>query len=536
MDDQDKTREHSASDSGVTDRRNPGLETSTTKPSQGEAACAKEISDKSVERWWHFDQALLDAIPIPIFCKDTQGTYTGCNKAFEEFLNIPREHLMGKSVYDVAPKELADGYRAKDLDLLAHPGTQVYETKVRDLRFVTHDVIFHKATYLNAEGEIVGLIGAVLDITERRRAEERLHKDLKLRGLLLELYEKAPRLTDKELYDYFLEQAVDLSDSTVGFLHAISDDQKNVVLTTWNSEALENCKASYETHYPVAQAGNWVDSLRLKRPVVYNDFPRSPNQKGLPAGHAPVHRFVSIPVMEGDKVRIIFGIGNKIEEYVEDDVVEVQLVANELYRIIKQRRVEEALRESEAKHRALIETTDTGYVIVDLSGRVLDANAEYVRMSGHEELSEIVGRSVVEWTAPDDREVNARAVEQCVQEGAVRNLELHYVGASGEIVPIEINATMVASKCGPHILTLARDITERKRVEAEREKLIAQLQNALTEVKKLSGLLPICASCKKIRNDKGYWEQIEIYIHDRSEADFTHGICPECAKKLYSKS
>jgi DNA-directed RNA polymerase subunit M/transcription elongation factor TFIIS len=110
------------------------------------------------------------------------------------------------------------------------------------------------------------------------------------------------------------------------------------------------------------------------------------------------------------------------------------------------------------------------------------------------------------------------------------------VGAKGEIVPIEINATMVASKSGPHILTVARDITERKRTEAEREKLIAQLQNALTEVKKLSGLLPICASCKKIRNDKGYWEQIEIYIHDRSEADFTHGICPECAERLYRKS
>jgi len=74
---------------------------------------------------------------------------------------------------------------------------------------------------------------------------------------------------------------------------------------------------------------------------------------------------------------------------------------------------------------------------------------------------------------------------------------------------------------------------EHKRAEEEREKLIHQLQDALTKVKTLSGLLPICASCKKIRDDKGYWNQIESYIRDRSEAEFSHGICPECMKKLY---
>ncbi|MBF0495904.1 MAG: hypothetical protein HQK58_04915 [Deltaproteobacteria bacterium] len=77
------------------------------------------------------------------------------------------------------------------------------------------------------------------------------------------------------------------------------------------------------------------------------------------------------------------------------------------------------------------------------------------------------------------------------------------------------------------------EIVERKRIEAEREKLIAELQDSLNKVKQLSGLLPICASCKKVRDDKGYWNQIEAFIRDRSEANFSHGICPECAKKLY---
>lgn len=78
-----------------------------------------------------------------------------------------------------------------------------------------------------------------------------------------------------------------------------------------------------------------------------------------------------------------------------------------------------------------------------------------------------------------------------------------------------------------------RDITDRKRAETERESLIRDLQDALSKVKMLSGMLPICANCKKIRDDKGYWKQIESYIKDHSEAVFTHGICPECARKAY---
>ena len=77
------------------------------------------------------------------------------------------------------------------------------------------------------------------------------------------------------------------------------------------------------------------------------------------------------------------------------------------------------------------------------------------------------------------------------------------------------------------------EIKERKRAQIEKDSLIVELKDALNEVKTLSGLLPICASCKKIRDDNGYWNQIEAYIGDRSEAEFSHSICPECFKKLY---
>lgn len=79
----------------------------------------------------------------------------------------------------------------------------------------------------------------------------------------------------------------------------------------------------------------------------------------------------------------------------------------------------------------------------------------------------------------------------------------------------------------------ARDITVRVRLESEREKLIADLRDAAANIRTLRGMLPICAGCKKVRDDKGYWQQIEAYISDRTEAEFSHGLCPDCVIRLY---
>jgi hypothetical protein len=79
---------------------------------------------------------------------------------------------------------------------------------------------------------------------------------------------------------------------------------------------------------------------------------------------------------------------------------------------------------------------------------------------------------------------------------------------------------------------LARDISERKAEEADRERMVIELQQALAQVRTLRGLIPICAWCKRIRDDQGYWQQLEAYIRDHSEADFTHGMCPDCAREM----
>lgn len=82
-------------------------------------------------------------------------------------------------------------------------------------------------------------------------------------------------------------------------------------------------------------------------------------------------------------------------------------------------------------------------------------------------------------------------------------------------------------------VVIAVTVFQRGKAEKEREELILRLQDALAHVKTLRGLLPICANCKRIRDDQGYWRSVEAYVRDHSEAEFTHGLCPECASKLY---
>ncbi|PKL58737.1 MAG: hypothetical protein CVV33_10365, partial [Methanomicrobiales archaeon HGW-Methanomicrobiales-4] len=128
---------------------------------------------------------------------------------------------------------------------------------------------------------------------------------------------------------------------------------------------------------------------------------------------------------------------------------------------------EKQVRESEERYRSLVETTGTGYVVLDMQGKVLDANDEYIRLTGRSSLDEIMGRSVTEWTAPYDLERNSEEVSRCARNGFVRGLEIDYMYPDRTIQPLEVNASVVSSESGDIILTLCRDISIRKRERRE---------------------------------------------------------------------
>jgi PAS domain S-box-containing protein len=210
----------------------------------------------------------------------------------------------------------------------------------------------------------------------------------------------------------------------------------------------------------------------------------------------------------------------------------IEKVLNRQKIMEEKNRAEAALRDSEEKHRNLVERANDGIAIV-MDGLIKFVNRRIEIISGYCR-EELIGRTFAEFIDSGER---SRITDNYMRRLSGENIESIYETAvkhkNGRKLEVEFNIGVVPYEGREAVMVIIRDITERKRVEEERERLISQLQKALSDVKKLSGLLPICASCKKIRDDKGYWNQIESYIRDHSEAEFSHSICPDCMKKLY---
>ena len=123
-----------------------------------------------------FLQMLIDSIPSPVFYKDLKGVYLGCNKACQDYIGLPKEKIIGRTVYDIYPQDMADKYNKADLDLLQKGGLQTYESSVMQADGKRHDVVFSKATFAGKDGKPAGLIGSVFDVTSLRQTEEKLRE------------------------------------------------------------------------------------------------------------------------------------------------------------------------------------------------------------------------------------------------------------------------------------------------------------------------------------------------------------------------
>jgi PAS domain S-box-containing protein len=147
-------------------------------------------------RWDRELQAVIDAIPAPIWFKDADGVYRGCNVAFEEYLGLPRDAIVGRTVFDVAPPDLAEIYRKADLALFRAPATQSYDAAVQWADGTRREVVFRKASIVDGAGRVEGLAGTMLDVTELRAAERELRTRLAQQAALTRLASRA--LVDEE--------------------------------------------------------------------------------------------------------------------------------------------------------------------------------------------------------------------------------------------------------------------------------------------------------------------------------------------------
>ena len=207
------------------------------------------------------------------------------------------------------------------------------------------DISERKQTETELEGYRRGLEDLVRQRTrELESANRSLSRNDRRLNALFDLSQRSNGLGEKELLQMGLEQTVQLTDSAIGYLHFVGEDQETIELAIWSQSALGQCCADYATHYPIATAGIWADTVRTCQPVVHNDYRTLAGRRGYPPGHTPLVRHLGVPVIDDGRVRAVLGVGNKAADYDAADVRDVQLIGNDLWRIVMRRRAELALR------------------------------------------------------------------------------------------------------------------------------------------------------------------------------------------------
>lgn len=198
--------------------------------------------------------------------------------------------------------------------------------------------------------------------------------------------------------------------------------------------------------------------------------------------------------------------------------------------------VEEALRESKEKYRFLAENVNDMIQLVELpSLKYIYNNPAVEKILGYspDELMKMTCDQIVSRETMDKFYGYMQLYMENPSES--QNMELPIIRKDREIVWIESTYRLIYDNAGVPVKlhTVSRDITERKKREEKLKLLLSDLQKELEEIKTLKGIVPICANCKKIRDDEGYWEQVESYLAKHTEAKFSHGICPDCMRQLY---
>lgn len=239
------------------------------------------------------------------------------------------------------------------------------------------------------------------------------------------------------------------------------------------------------------------------------------------------------------KVHGVLALFSK-HEISEDEDTQLENLAKTTSQVIQVALATQALHESEEKYRLIAKNATDVIWVLDPENQIF----KYVSPSAERILGltekECQNRSVAQTVTPNSLKFIQRTtpvrIDRALQgDNRYYTDEIDVIHADGHIVPTEVNMRFVKNQKTGRVegTGVLRDITERKRIEKEKEQLIVDLQKALNKVKLLGGLIPICSHCKSIRDDKGYWNRIEKYINLTPDGDLSHSICPECAIKYY---
>ena len=312
------------------------------------------------------------------------------------------------------------------------------------------------------------------EIEERKKAEEALKLDEERLESLLQLSQKRD-MSPEELVSYALEEAVRLTQSGVGYLHFYEEGVQRISFNIWSSQVLKLCTAEKIPHYPLEQAGIWADSIRLRKAVIHNDYQNTPERKGMPAGHFPLHRHMSVPIFHNGEVVGVVGVGNKEKPYDQADVRQLTLFMSGMWDLVQSRKTAEKLRASEERFRLAFDNANSGMCLLGLDGRFLQVNNALAVMLGRAR-QELESMSVMEVIHDADQPTSREFLDSLVS--SVRDSAIftnRYLHLDGHIVWGSVAAALARAADGQplYFVLQIQDITEQKKI-AEAKKALEE--------------------------------------------------------------
>ncbi|NJO91944.1 MAG: PAS domain S-box protein, partial [Chloroflexia bacterium] len=334
--------------------------------------------------------AIVESSDDAIIGKNLEGIITSWNKGAIEIYGYTESEMIGNSVSVLIPSDKADELSIILAKIKNGEHTEHFET----VRQKKDGQLIHVALTISpikdTLGQIVGASTIARDISERKHHEA-------INASRIHLMQFATIHSLDELLEETLNIAEKLSKSQIGFFHFVEDDQLSLTLQNWSTGTKAKfCKAEGKgMHYPIDRAGVWAVCVAQRKPVIHNDYASLPDSKGWPKGHANVIRELVVPVMRGEKIVAILGVGNKRTDYDEKDVETISLLANLSWEISERKRTDEALFESEKKYRTLIQKMQTAVVVHGANTQIITSNAKAQELLGLTE-DQLLGKTAID--------------------------------------------------------------------------------------------------------------------------------------------
>ncbi|MFA4839408.1 MAG: PAS domain S-box protein [Candidatus Neomarinimicrobiota bacterium] len=468
-------------------------------------------------------ERLFDSNPEPAVFLDKDFCVINVNSRFTEVFGWTIEEVAGKHINDVvADPNMLD--EAKLLDVAAEKGYLHHDTlrKRKDGSFVPVSI---SSAPIYIKGEIVNFFAMYKDISEQKHLED-------INRVVYEISQAVQSIDNlPELYTKVYKTLTRLIPSNNFYIGLYNPDKNEVTIPYHIDEGINQQCITTEVYSLLAEEIiNSGKPLLVQKSEIRNLIRR----KGIVnAGLLPDIWF-GVPLRAKGRVIGLFSFHHfaKADAFSEKQMDLLESIAEALALAIQYKQHELQVRESEEHYRLLVENVNDA-IVISQRDKFIFFNQQFATMLGYA-FGELVMKDYREVYTPRGLEIlHERGKRRECGEYVPSRYETIFRRKDGTNIDVEANVTIIDNQGDKATFAVIRDISDRKRIEQEREKTIQELQAALNNVRTLKGLIPICASCKKIRDDSGYWSEVEKYISVHSEADFTHGICPDCMKKLY---